>query len=107
MKSNPFPAGTSAHRAAQANAIMAGLAKHFGVVKNDRSKSFIRMCTASFQQVDSPPPAPNLAVIWHRTRSLIQEQFPAAEIERAMKIQEVILKAMAGKLKWWEAAEII
>jgi transposase len=37
----------------------------------------------------------------------IQEQFPAAEIERAMKIQEVILKAMAGKLKWWEAAEII
>ena len=23
-----------------------------------------------------------------------------------MKIQEVILKAMAGKLKWWEAAEI-
>ena len=37
----------------------------------------------------------------------IQEQFPAAEMERAMKIQEVILKAMAGKLKWWEAAEII
>lgn len=24
-----------------------------------------------------------------------------------MKAQEVILKAMAGKLKWWEAAEII
>ena len=24
-----------------------------------------------------------------------------------MKIQEVVLKAMAGKLKWWEAAEII
>lgn len=23
------------------------------------------------------------------------------------EIQEVILKAMAGKLKWWEAAEII
>ena len=37
----------------------------------------------------------------------IQEYFPAAEMERAMKIQEVILKAMAGKLKWWEAAEII
>ena len=37
----------------------------------------------------------------------IEEQFPAAEMERAMKIQEVILKAMAGKLKWWEAAEII
>jgi transposase len=37
----------------------------------------------------------------------IQQQFPAAEMERVMKIQEVILKAMAGKLKWWEAAEII
>ena len=24
-----------------------------------------------------------------------------------MKVQEVILKAMAGQLKWWEAAEII
>jgi transposase len=34
-------------------------------------------------------------------------QFPAAETERMMKIQEVILKAMSGKLKWWEAAEII
>jgi transposase len=36
-----------------------------------------------------------------------EAQFPAAETERVMKIQEVILKAMAGKLKWWEAAEII
>jgi len=26
---------------------------------------------------------------------------PAAETERAMKVQEVILKAMAGSLKWW------
>ncbi len=24
-----------------------------------------------------------------------------------MKVQEVILKAIAGSLKWWEAAEII
>jgi transposase len=37
----------------------------------------------------------------------IEQQFPAAEVERVMKIQEVILKAVAGKLKWWEAAEII
>jgi transposase len=37
----------------------------------------------------------------------IEQQFPAAEVERAMKVQEVILKAVAGKLKWWEAAEII
>ena len=37
----------------------------------------------------------------------IEQQIPAAEMERMMKLQEVILKAMAGKLKWWEAAEII
>jgi len=36
-----------------------------------------------------------------------EQQMSAAETERMMKIQEVILKAMAGKLKWWEAAEII
>jgi transposase len=36
-----------------------------------------------------------------------QQQYPAAEMERMMKIQEVILKAMAGKLKWGEAADII
>jgi transposase len=28
-------------------------------------------------------------------------------MERMMKVQEVILKAMAGSLKWWEAAEIV
>jgi transposase len=36
-----------------------------------------------------------------------EQQMPAAEIERMMKAQEVILKAAAGKLKWWEAAEIM
>ncbi|MEO8132188.1 MAG: helix-turn-helix domain-containing protein, partial [Bryobacteraceae bacterium] len=35
------------------------------------------------------------------------ELIPAAQMERMMKMQEVILKAMAGKLKWWEAAGII
>jgi len=30
----------------------------------------------------------------------------APDMERTMKAQRVILKA-AGKLKWWEAAEII
>src|SRR5438128_12316760 len=34
-------------------------------------------------------------------------QIPVAEMERMMKVREVILKAMAGSLKWWEAAEII
>jgi hypothetical protein len=28
-------------------------------------------------------------------------------MERMMKAQEVILKAVAGKLKWWEPAEIM
>jgi hypothetical protein len=28
-------------------------------------------------------------------------------MERMTKVQEVILKAMAGSLQWWEAAEII
>jgi hypothetical protein len=36
-----------------------------------------------------------------------EEQLPAAEMERMMKAQEVILKAAAGKLKWWEGAEIM
>ena len=31
----------------------------------------------------------------------------AAELERMMKVQEVILKAMAKKITWLEAAEII
>ncbi len=37
----------------------------------------------------------------------IEERIPAAEMERMMKLQEVILKAMAGKLTWVAAAEII
>jgi transposase len=36
-----------------------------------------------------------------------ETQYSAAAVERAMKVQEVILRAMAGRLKWWEAAEII
>jgi transposase len=36
-----------------------------------------------------------------------EQQISAAEMERMMKAQEVILKAAAGKLKWWEAAEIM
>jgi hypothetical protein len=30
-----------------------------------------------------------------------------AAMERTMKVQEVILRAMAKKLTWWQAAEII
>jgi transposase len=34
-------------------------------------------------------------------------RYPEAAWERAMKIQEVILRAMAKKITWWQAAEII
>jgi len=33
--------------------------------------------------------------------------YPRAAVERAMKVQEVILRAMAKKITWWQAAEII
>jgi len=35
------------------------------------------------------------------------ETYPRAAVERAMKVQEVILRAMAKKISWWQAAEII
>jgi transposase len=35
------------------------------------------------------------------------EVYPRAAVERAMKVQEVILRAMAKKLTWFQAAEII
>ena len=33
--------------------------------------------------------------------------YPRAAVERMMKVQEVILRAMAKKITWWQAAEII
>ena len=35
------------------------------------------------------------------------QQYPGAEVERMMKLQDVLLKAMAKKITWWDAAEII
>ena len=35
------------------------------------------------------------------------EVYPRAAVERAMKVQEVILRAIAKKITWWQAAEII
>src|ERR1700681_4387600 len=35
------------------------------------------------------------------------ETYPRAAMERAMKIQDVILQAMAKKITWWQAAEIL
>src|SRR5262247_3542243 len=34
-------------------------------------------------------------------------QYSAAEMERTMRVQDVLLKAMAKKITWWAAAEII
>ena len=33
--------------------------------------------------------------------------YPATAVERAMKVQEVILRAMAKRITWWQAAEIL
>ena len=35
------------------------------------------------------------------------EAYPRAAMERAMKVQDVILRAMAKKITWWQAAEIL
>jgi transposase len=35
------------------------------------------------------------------------KQYSAAETERMMKLHDVLLKAMAKKITWWEAEEII
>jgi hypothetical protein len=35
------------------------------------------------------------------------QQYRAAKMERMMKLQGVLLKAMAEKITWWDAAEII
>jgi len=34
-------------------------------------------------------------------------RYPQEAVERAMKVQEVILRAVSGKLQWFEAAEIL
>jgi len=33
--------------------------------------------------------------------------YTKAAMERAMKVQEVILRALAKRITWWQAAEII
>src|SRR5271165_7569828 len=33
--------------------------------------------------------------------------YTQAAVERAMKVEEVILRALAKKIRWWQAAEII
>jgi hypothetical protein len=35
------------------------------------------------------------------------DSYPKAAMERAMKVQDVMLRAMAKKITWWQAAEIL
>jgi hypothetical protein len=35
------------------------------------------------------------------------EAYPRAAMERAMKVQDVMLQAMAKKITWWQAAQIL
>ncbi len=35
------------------------------------------------------------------------EAYPRAAMERAMKVQDVMLQAMAKKITWWQTAEIL
>ena len=35
------------------------------------------------------------------------KSYPAADVERLIKLQDVLLKAMARRITWWSAAEII
>ena len=35
------------------------------------------------------------------------EIYPQTAAERAMKLQEVLLRATAGKIKWWQAAGLV
>jgi len=37
----------------------------------------------------------------------VEKQYRAAAVERAMKVQEVIMRAMAKRITWWQAAEIL
>jgi seryl-tRNA(Sec) selenium transferase len=35
------------------------------------------------------------------------ESYPRAAVERAMKVQKVVLGAIAEKIRWWQAAVIL
>ena len=35
------------------------------------------------------------------------QQYPGRAVERAMKIQEVMLRAVSGEMHWFQAAEIL
>jgi len=35
------------------------------------------------------------------------QQYSVSDMERMMKVQDVLLKAMAKRITWWAAAEIL
>ena len=43
--------------------------------------------------------------VWETIEGM--DSYSKAAVERAMKVQEVILRALAKKITWWQAAEII
>jgi hypothetical protein len=45
------------------------------------------------------------AAVGATMRSMVA--YTKAAVERAMQVQEVILRAMAKRLTWWQAAEIL
>ena len=34
-------------------------------------------------------------------------QYPLAAVERTMKVQEIVMRAMSKQISWWQAAEIL
>ena len=34
-------------------------------------------------------------------------QYPVAAVERTMKVQEIVMRAMSKQITWWQAAEIL
>ena len=38
---------------------------------------------------------------------MVEKQYRGTAVERAMKVQEVIMRAMAKRITWWQAAEIL
>ena len=38
---------------------------------------------------------------------MVERLYREAAVERAMKVQEVIMRAMAKQITWWQAAEIL
>jgi len=40
----------------------------------------------------------------HHGGDVVEKEYPEAAVERAMKVQEVIMRAMAKRITWWDQA---